>query len=33
MTIDEAIEIVKGNYRMKALEMLEKLKAGEQNDR
>lgn len=27
--IDESIEIVKGNYRMEALEKLEQLKAGE----
>ena len=30
--LKDAIEIVKENYRMKALERLEKLKAGEQND-
>ena len=30
--IDDAIEIVKENYRMKALERLEKLKAGGEND-
>lgn len=30
--IDEAIEIVKGNYRMEALERLEKIKAGERNE-
>ena len=30
--IDEAIEIVKGNYRMEALEKLEQLKAGVNNE-
>ena len=30
--IDDAIEIVKENYRMEALERLEKIKAGEQNE-
>ena len=30
--IDEAIEIVKGNYRMEALEKLEQLKAGVENE-
>lgn len=29
--IDDAIEIVKGNYRMEALERLEKLKVGGEN--
>lgn len=30
--IDDAIEIVKENYRIEALERLEQLKAGEQNE-
>ena len=30
--IDDAIKIVQENYRMEALEKLEQLKAGEQNE-
>ena len=30
--IDDAIKIVKENYRMEALERLEKIKAGERNE-
>ena len=32
ISIHKAIEIVKENYRMEALERLEQLKAGEQNE-